>query len=158
MKITHSYQHTRKSFELLSDIQEISQFVRDHYNPMTCDCKEIANMFAIKYSNISVVPASVMIFNGTFQVSSHTVCLIDSTDYLIDLTGDYTDYYNLAKLRHAIQPWIYKKQDNIYISLNHLPVILGYDEKLDPDAPLNEFDLVKMTGGPFFKNLRAISI
>ena len=159
MNIQHHKKLIANPFRDYNDLAEVSELVRNTYNPTTCNCEVVAGLISKMYSSITPVEIKCMVHDGTIQTGGHVVCKIEGTDFLLDPTGDYVEYNNLSKLKHDIVPWLYQWYDDgeFYLSQNHMPMQPSAAED-EREGVLTEWDVLRLTSGPFYNGLRSISI
>lgn len=160
MQINHfKTNKMKKEFNDLVDIDFISQLVKEEYDPETCNCVHIALFLSEHYSNLTTTEVKTFVHNGAIQQNGHTVLKVNNSPFLIDPVGDYIEYSNIVRLKHKIQPWIYVKTGTIYLSQDHMPFRFTEEEKdCDPEEDMTDLDILRLSGGPFFKGLRCITI
>lgn len=115
-------------------------------------------MLADEFYNLEPVQTNVMIAEGAVKNDGHTVCKISDTNYILDPAGDYINYSSVVKLTRVIVPWIYCKQEgtNIYLSQNHMPFQFDDSIKDNIDDDITEWDILRLSSGPFYKGFRAL--
>lgn len=156
MKILHT---TKKNFNIdsLDQLTEIGKKVRENYDPKTFNCIQIAEMLNEEYSNLIPAEVATFMYDGAVQGGGHVVLKVKGTDFLIDPVGDYAIATNLYKLKKNIQPWIFQKTGNIYLSKNHIPFHFTNTEISEEfSGQVNELDVLRVMHQALGYGLRAI--
>ena len=159
MKITHVEKGIKGglTFSLEKDLSVVTYLVKEFYDPQTANCSRIAQILDSMYVNLEVVTPACIIHDGAVERNCHDVCIVKDSRLLIDPTGDYFTYTNVARLKHDIVPWVYElsENDEIYLSQGHIPVVL-LDDIAEREDIEGAWDILRLTGSPFYKDLRGI--
>ena len=145
----------KSEFKDINQLTGISYLIKKYYDPMNCNCDIITKVLSNMYNNLFAVPVDILIFDGAIQRGGHKVLKVKDGNMLIDPTGDYTSYTDPIRLNRDITPWLYVKypDSDMYVSQNHMPFANPHDEGADK---MDEWDILRLSGGPFYKGLRAI--
>lgn len=156
LEVPHIIHNDNKSeFKDMSQLAGVSYLIKKYYDPMDCNCNMITKVLSHMYYNLIPEVVDIMIFDGAIQRGGHKVLRVEDSNLLIDPTGDYASYTDPVRLNRDITPWLYVKypDSDMYVSQNHMPFVNPHDEGADK---MDEWDILRLSGGPFYKGLRAI--
>lgn len=141
------------SYSTLDSLFEITATIRELNREKLVSGKDIAIYLSSKFDDLDIAKVSGLIHSGTVE-TSHWVNVSANGKFIIDATGDrFNREIYFAKYRHGLVPWVYRlHQENMYFSINHMPTNRPEDLEVIP----TDIDIVKLTKGPFYRDLRCI--